>query len=202
MALLIDGYNLLHASGILGRGIGPGTLERSRNALLNFIAESLAERELSVTTVVFDAREAPPGLPRTVTFRGITVRYAERSSDADELIEELIAAHHSPRRLTVVSSDHRLHRAARRRRARAVDSDRWYAQVIRERIDRARPKSLPAKPAGPPSEGEVQFWLREFGMSESEPERAEERTGERPLQPPADNPFPPGYAEDVTEDDI
>ena len=30
MALVIDGYNLLHASGILGRGIGPGSLERSR----------------------------------------------------------------------------------------------------------------------------------------------------------------------------
>ena len=39
MALLIDGYNLLHASGILGRGVGPGGLERSRLALLNFVAE-------------------------------------------------------------------------------------------------------------------------------------------------------------------
>ena len=46
MALIIDGYNLLHASGILGRGIGPGGLERSRSALLNFLAESLDERQL------------------------------------------------------------------------------------------------------------------------------------------------------------
>ncbi len=41
MALLIDGYNLMHVAGIVGRGVGPGGLERSRLALLNFLAESL-----------------------------------------------------------------------------------------------------------------------------------------------------------------
>ena len=41
MSLIIDAYNLLHASGILGKGIGPGGLERSRNALLNFLANTL-----------------------------------------------------------------------------------------------------------------------------------------------------------------
>ena len=30
MSLLIDGYNLLHAAGIMGRGAGPGGLQRSR----------------------------------------------------------------------------------------------------------------------------------------------------------------------------
>ena len=35
MPLLIDGYNLLHATGILGRGRGHGWLARSREALLN-----------------------------------------------------------------------------------------------------------------------------------------------------------------------
>src|SRR5262249_25842003 len=136
MTLVIDGYNLLHASGILGRGIGPGSLERSRNALLNFLVESLSERELAATTVVFDAREAPPGLPRVMQHRGITVRYADRGSDADQVVEELILADTSPRKLIVVSSDHRLHRAARKRRAKAIDSDIWYAEVLRQRIER------------------------------------------------------------------
>src|SRR5690606_34519981 len=102
MALLIDGYNLLHASGILGRGTGPGSLERSRNALLNFLAESLTPRELAATTIVFDAREAPPGLSRQVTFRGIAVRFAPRGSDADAEIELLIEACTAPRKLVVV----------------------------------------------------------------------------------------------------
>ena len=47
MSLLIDGYNLLNAVGILGRGVGPGSLERSRLALLNFLAESLAAEEVA-----------------------------------------------------------------------------------------------------------------------------------------------------------
>ncbi len=86
MSLVIDGYNLLHASGILGRGSGPGGFERSRAALLDFLAESLDRRQLAGTTVVFDARMAPPGLPRTTKHRGITVRFAARGSDADEEI--------------------------------------------------------------------------------------------------------------------
>ncbi len=59
MSLLIDGYNLMHAAGILGRGSGPGSLQRSRLALLNFLAESLDPREVPRTTVVFDAHDAP-----------------------------------------------------------------------------------------------------------------------------------------------
>ncbi len=196
MSLIIDGYNLLHASGILGGGIGPGSLERSRSALLNFLAESLAERTLARTTVVFDARDPPPGLPRVTQYRGITVRFAPRGSDADAEIEQLISEHHAPRRLTVVSSDHRLQRAARRRRAKPVDSDVWYHDVVRQRIRRAHTKSPPGKPTGPPSEVEVQFWLRQFGLEESKEAAAED------MPPSADSPFPPGYAEDISEEDL
>jgi uncharacterized protein len=195
MALLIDGYNLLHASGILGRGVGPGGLERSRRALVNFLAESLDERELAETTVVFDAHEPPPGLPRASRQRGLQVRFAERGSDADSLIEQLIAEHSAPRRLTVVSSDHRLHRAARRRRAKAVDSDRWYHEVLRQRIERARrdDPAASSKPSDPSTEGEVQYWMRRFGLiTDSDGQQADDSTGE--------SPFPPGYAEDVQEE--
>lgn len=196
MALVIDGYNLLYASGILGRGIGPGGLERSRNALLNFLAESLEEKDLARTTVVFDAREAPPGLPRVTQHRGITVRFAEKNSDADQMIEDLIRADSAPRKLVVVSSDHRLHRAARRRHAKPIDSDEWYAGVLRQRIDRLRRKSPGLKRAEPPSESEVEYWLRQFGVE-----------GGAPPGPPsselaADSPFPPGYAEDLREEDV
>jgi predicted RNA-binding protein with PIN domain len=164
MALLIDGYNLLHVTGIFGRGMGPGTLERSRRALLNFLAESLTEEEAARTTVVFDAQNPPPGLPPQVTHRGINVLYASQYENADELLEEVIEADSAPRQLVVVSSDHRLHRAARRRKAQAVDSDQWYAGIVRRRQERQQ-ASPPAatKPEGPLTEGEVEFWLAVFG---------------------------------------
>ena len=77
--------------------------------------------------------EAPPGLPRVIHHRGLTVRFASQYPDADSLIEELIDQNTAPRRLTVVSSDHRLQRAAQRRRAKPMDCDAWYAGVIRRR---------------------------------------------------------------------
>src|ERR1051325_11523133 len=136
MSLLIDGYNLLYASGILGRGVGPGGLERSRQALLGFLAASLEPDEISHTVIVFDATMAPPGLPRELQHAGLKVRFAPRESTADDLIAELIKVDSSPRRLTVVSSDHQVQRAAKRRKAIAVDSDKWYAEILRRRIKR------------------------------------------------------------------
>jgi predicted RNA-binding protein with PIN domain len=165
MPLLIDGYNLLHASNILGRGRGSSALERSREALLNVLAASLPPEELPRTTIVFDARDPPWGLSRQTNHQGITVIFASREADADSLIEELIKKHSAPRKLTVVSSDHRLHRAANRRRATAIDSDRWFAELLRQRHERSHPTTADTiKPEGPFSSGEVDFWLRQFGL--------------------------------------
>ncbi|HVX14675.1 MAG TPA: NYN domain-containing protein [Pirellulales bacterium] len=189
MVLIIDGYNLMHASGIFGRGRGPGGFERSRLALLNFVAESVAPTDLSTTTVVFDARQAPPGLPRRLVHREITVLFAAGYESADELIEELIRATSAPRRLLVVSSDHRVQRAARRRRARSVDSDQWYAEMVRKRGAKEAPApSAFTKPVTPAS-GEVEFWLAQF----------DDEQGDGDEEVDGGEIFPAGYGEDVEE---
>jgi len=162
MPLLIDGYNLLHASGILGRGRGRGSLERSREALLNVLAESLPAREVSRTVVVFDAHDPPWGLSRQADHRGLTIYFASRHADADTMIEELIKAHSAPRKLVVVSSDHRIQRAAKRRRATAIDSDRWFGELMRARQMPATSNDESKKPEGPFSPGEVDYWLSQF----------------------------------------
>jgi predicted RNA-binding protein with PIN domain len=167
MPLLIDGYNLLHASGILGRGTGGRTLERSREALLNVLAQSLPSAEIAHTTVVFDAHDPPWGLSRKLNHQGITVYFASREQDADSLIEELIKANSTPRKLVVVSSDHRLHRAAKRRKATAIDSDRWFRELLRDRNDRLTASSGETiKPEGPFSPQEVDSWLTQFGLAQ------------------------------------
>jgi predicted RNA-binding protein with PIN domain len=200
MSHLIDGYNLLNAVGIIPRGVGPGTLERSRLALLNFLAESLDEAEVARTTVVFDAGgDAPRGLPRLLEHRGITVRFASQYDSADALLEELIRAESAPRRLTVVSSDHRVQRAARRRRARAVDSDTWYAEIVRHRRDRRKATPGSAKPNVPLLEEQVAQWLQRFGGESYLQSVIEEAEADESA--PIDNPFPPGYAEELLEDD-
>lgn len=211
MAILIDGYNLLHVTGIFGRGQGPGGFERSRRALLNFLVESIDPQELPRTTVVFDAVDAPRGLPRKLKHGPITVHYATEYGSADALIEQLILKHSAPRRLTVVSSDHRLHRAARRRRATAIDSDVWYAALVERRRARNLASPAPAvKPEVPLAPEQVEYWLAAFGAERLEvppegivgppPDSQPDETGASPSkikEVPAFNPFPPGYAEDV-----
>ena len=144
MSLLVDGYNLIYAANIVGPGIGPRGLERARQALLDTLAAALPDAERTRTVIVFDAASAPPGLPRQLTHQGMLVRFAAGYESADELLEELIVADSAPKRLTVVSSDHRGQRAARKRRAKAIDSDVWFAELQRQR------KAQPEKPGAPP----------------------------------------------------
>lgn len=165
MSLLIDGYNLAHAAGLMGRRLGPGGLERARDRLLGLLAASLTAEEISRAIVVFDAGpEAPRDRPRHELLHGISVRYAQLGEEADDELERLIAADSTPRQLTVVSGDHRLHRAARRRRAQAVDSESWLVEIRQRRTAPPSPPTSPAKPTAPLSAEEVEGWLREFGM--------------------------------------
>jgi hypothetical protein len=174
---------------------------------LRFLVASIEATDLPRATIVFDAADAPPGLPRIVDLHGMTVRYATEYVDADTLIEELILAEPAPRSLLVVSSDHRIQRAARRRRASSIDSDRWYGELCRRRharLHNRRPRA--DKPAGPLSDAEVAYWLRQF-MPETEPNAGLKPAAEDARETTANsddddltNPFPPGYGEDLLEE--
>lgn len=188
MKLLIDGYNLLHATNIFA-GEGKGTeLHRARLALLSFLAVAIKKRERDATTIVFDAAGAPPGLPQTIAFEGITVRFARRQSSADELIEDLIDECVAPKALTVVSGDHRVQRAARRRGAKFIDSDQWYNDVrAAQRAAKSESASAEVKPSGDLSPEQLAYWLSKF----DDPTPSESDPG---------NLFPPGYGEDLEEE--
>jgi predicted RNA-binding protein with PIN domain len=147
---------------------------------------------------VFDAAEAPPGLPRVVMHNGMTVRYASDYDDADALIEELIAANNVPRSLLVVSSDHRLQRAARRRRAPFVDSDVWFAEAARRNRSSRSRLSEPQSPSRAVSltAEEIAYWLAEFDDAALDGESS--GPGGSKDANFAD-PFPPGYGEDLLD---
>jgi predicted RNA-binding protein with PIN domain len=223
--LLIDGYNLLFASSVFASPAGPPTLQRTRDALLRFLADSLDPKLRGRAVVVFDATQAPPGLPHELSFSGMQVLFSRGGQDADALIEDLIAAERAPRELLVVSSDHRVQRAARQRGAKYVDSDQW----LRELESRPQPieGSTGTSRDPPQNSAELQRWLEEFGDVDSR--RLEPSDPPPPpasLPPAADtpppktksgkkqseeaatddekprsswNPFPPGYGEDLLD---
>lgn len=160
MRILIDGYNLLHAAGVFGETRGPGGFEASRRALLEALARLLGDAR-DKATVVFDATDAPPGLPARGLHDGIQVVFARDYPSADALIEDMIEAHNAPTSLTVVSADNRVIAAARRRRAKAVPSGEWFAELRAAARQSPQPET---KPPPPESDVEVERWLREFGF--------------------------------------
>ena len=185
MSLLIDGYNLLHATDLFGEGTGLGSFQRSREALVAFLAASLNESERKQTTIVFDAAEAPAGLPSCYFVEGIRVVFARDYPDADTLIEEMIEDHTAPRGLLVVSSDHRVQRAARSRGAKRVDSERWYTELWQRHIAlrRDQQKSVPEKPMGRLGSDEIAYWVKQFDDTRPESPAPTTRSPEEPKEP-------------------
>ena len=167
LTLLIDGYNLLHATGALHLSRGPSGLAKARERMLAQIAGSLSETDRLKTQVVFDARRSGSStmIESEVVVRGMTVTFAVGFAEADELLEQIIRQHPQPKSLTVVSSDLRVQRCATARKAIAIGSDQWLMQ----QLDGRPTKMEPIEPQDPSEEKsdlspeEVQKWLKEFG---------------------------------------
>ena len=193
--LLIDGYNLLHATDLFGQGAAAGTLQGSREALLAFLAGALNERERSQTTIVFDAAGAPPGLPKIVPWEGMTARFARGYADADELLEEIIEQHPAPKSMVVVSGDRRVQRAARHRGAKIVESQAWFDELRRRKPQPEADSKAMAAPVE-----DARYWIEQFSGEEAAsemepPKRATNKGGE------FENPFSPGYGDDLLREE-
>ena len=111
MTFLIDGYNLMFAVGLAGKGTPAAQFERARARFLDWLADGSGGRGAALR-VVFDALHAPaPSLD--AIHRGVRVRFAFQQT-ADDVIEELVAVEQKPAALTVVSNDLRVREAGRR----------------------------------------------------------------------------------------
>lgn len=160
LAFLIDGYNLIHALGLVHKKIIAKELETARRRLLEFLHERLEPLSGDIT-VVFDAKRRQRHVPSEYQDGRIQVCFAGRNLEADDVIEELLAKNTSPRRLVVVSEDRRLRDAAARRRARC-----WGAAELLDHMEGSAELAAPPTPAVAEqprlSPKEVQQWLREF----------------------------------------
>jgi hypothetical protein len=167
MHYLVDGYNLLYAMGLIRGQAGPTGLQKARLRLLGLLHGTYKDDSPTVT-VVFDAAGAPPGADEEQDYQGIRVRFAVHNEQADDLIESLIRHDSAPRHLTVVSDDHRLQQAARRRQCVVLGCAGYLDFLERQRRRRPRP-SGPGKPEHL-TEHEAQCWLHEFSDLENDPE--------------------------------
>ena len=128
--LIIDGYNLMHAAGLGRSRYGPGDFERSRIRLLKQLTNHLDAGVAADAIIVFDSGQNSSGDPQQESASPLSVRYSQNGLDADSEIEALLSSHSSPRQVLVVSSDHRLHKAAHRRRAQCIDSEKFWSLLV------------------------------------------------------------------------
>lgn len=164
MPFLVDGYNLLHAMGLLGGPVGPNRLAKARAGLIGLAASVHATDD--PVTIVFDARGAPAGVEPIPEAGPVRVEYATRE-EADDRIEWLIAHDSAPKRLVVVSDDRRLRQAARRR-----GCDHWKCEEYLDWLDRRRkqrpPRTVGEKPVKQ-SRRQADGWLAAFAELEKDP---------------------------------
>jgi uncharacterized protein len=169
---LIDGYNLIHALGMIRRDLPPGGLEESRRRLLAFVAQSFGP-DASVT-IVFDAQHSPGHVSRRQSREGLHVEFAPAGQSADDRIETLIEEAADPPALVVISNDMRLQDAARRRGARS-----WSHEALLDFLDKhhttvqAGTAQANDEKMEQVSAQEMRRWMLEFGHLQNDPELKE-----------------------------
>lgn len=159
MRYLLDGYNLMHAL-VMGPQPGNPSLERARLRFLDYLAVELTSTA-GDHTCVFDSKSQRPQPEQS--HRGVGVRFSHGQT-ADDLIEQLIRSEPAPDQLTVVSNDHRLQQAARRRGCPSWTCEK-YIDWLEERKSKANERPTPAAIEKPSetSGAEIDEWLRRFG---------------------------------------
>jgi uncharacterized protein len=168
---VVDGYNLLFQLGLLEQRQRAGALAQARRRLLDFIRAAFPAGNADVTVVFDSARGGGrqgrgKGPAASQEYEGLHIRYASGGDLADDVIERLIAQSPSPAHLVVISSDHRIQTAARRRGASPWSCDEF--------LDRTEAAARPPRPVSPdrppPTRDEVRHWLEEFGDIDDDPE--------------------------------
>lgn len=178
LILLVDGYNVVAPVAPPGRMPDPHWLQRERDQLLRRLVKHLDDSVRNRTCVVFDSANPPSDRPSEFEVAGIQVRFAVDYPEADDLLEEIIAAHSAPKSLAVVSSDHRVQAAAKRRGSQTFEAQNWLDNLLDGRIGLATPPtggagqgSVSGPPGGHGSDkpdavdnDDVQRWMNDFGF--------------------------------------
>jgi predicted RNA-binding protein with PIN domain len=156
MPILIDGHNLLYA--VKAMTEGQVLSEVQLCSLISGYLRQIKQRG----EIIFDGRGPldKSGLMGTANFE---VSFSGSATDADTVIENRIKASTAPKRLTVVSNDNRLIKAAKARKAVAITADDFWGQVFKK-LSRKRREPEPAAKRTGITEGETDFWLKFFKL--------------------------------------
>jgi predicted RNA-binding protein with PIN domain len=157
--ILIDGHNLLHSIHKADEGAGAISEVQLCRVIGSYLRLTAQSGE-----IIFDG-SGPPDKSGFDDISSIEVFFAGLGSDTDSVIEERIITNSAPRRLKIVSSDRRLRKAARARKAISIKSEVFWSNILRE-LNRKRPPREPAAKRRGLSESETRQWLDFFGLEQ------------------------------------
>ncbi len=133
----------MHALAEVGLEVGRGGLCRllgrfasQYKSRASSRGKSRASSKSEKVRVVFDGSPPYGPLAKQIETDSIDVRYSAGRT-ADDLIIQAIAADSAPRRLTVVSTDREISKAARSRRCRTTTSEEFAGELVRM-LERSR----------------------------------------------------------------
>lgn len=156
--IIIDGYNLLWTIRKVNEDY-----ESFSDVQLCWVLSRYFRLIRENGQIVFDGT-GPPDKSGFENIRDLEVLFAGQSS-ADTVIEEKIKASTAPRRLTIISSDRRLRKAAHAKKATAVKSEVFWIDVQKQLMRKRGAKEPPGKRMGL-TESETERWLKFFGLEQ------------------------------------
>ena len=156
---IIDGHNLLHSIHKEDPHSGP-----IRDVQLCWIVGRYLKQISQTGEIIFDGT-GPRDKSGFDNISNLEVFFAGLGTDADTVIEDKIGANTAPRRLTIVSSDRRLRKAARARKAISVKSEVFWNN-IQKQLSRKKTAKEPAAKRRGISDGETKQWLEYFGLEQ------------------------------------
>ena len=155
---IIDGNNLLHTIHKIEEISSFSDIELCRN-LSTFLKITGQSGE-----IIFDGT-GPRDMNLYENIENLEVFFAGIGQDADSVIEEKIAISTSPKRLIIISSDRRLRKAARTRKATSIKSEDFWGNVTKQ-LNKKRPVKEPREKRSGLSDSETEQWLDIFGFNQ------------------------------------
>jgi predicted RNA-binding protein with PIN domain len=159
MVVIIDGHNLLQSIQKTFEDFDSLTAVRLCQIISGYLKQVRENGE-----IVFDGT-GPKDKSEFDNISNLEVFFAGLRTDADTVIEDKISANTAPKRLTIVSSDRRLRKAARTRKATSMKSDVFWNDVQKQ-LSRKRPEKEPTEKRQGLNEGETEQWLEFFGFGQ------------------------------------
>jgi len=156
---IIDGHNLLHSIYKEDPNSGP-----IRDVQLCWIVGRYLKQIGQTGEIIFDGT-GPRDKSGFDNISNLEVFFAGLGTDTDTVIEDKIGANTAPKRLTIVSSDRRLRKAARARKAASVKSEVFWNNIQKQLSRKKTIKEPTAKRQGL-TNGETKQWLEFFGLEQ------------------------------------